>query len=36
VRAGDNIYISGQVPVLEDGSVVPGGIEAQVEQDMAR
>lgn len=29
VRAGDSIYISGQVPTLPDGSVVPGGIEAQ-------
>jgi len=28
VRAGDFVYVSGQVPVL-DGSVVEGGIEAQ-------
>ncbi len=29
VRAGETIYISGQVPTLADGSVVAGGIEAQ-------
>ncbi|WP_413993766.1 RidA family protein [Labrys okinawensis] len=29
VRAGDSIYISGQVPTLPDGSVVQGGIEEQ-------
>jgi 2-iminobutanoate/2-iminopropanoate deaminase len=29
VRAGDTIYISGQVPTNPDGSVVTGGIEAQ-------
>jgi 2-iminobutanoate/2-iminopropanoate deaminase len=32
VRAGDFIYVSGQVPVGADGSVVPGGIEAQTRQ----
>ncbi|WP_237151768.1 RidA family protein [Oryzibacter oryziterrae] len=32
VRAGDYVYISGQVPTLSDGSVVPGGIEAQTRQ----
>jgi 2-iminobutanoate/2-iminopropanoate deaminase len=34
VRAGDTIYISGQVPTLADGSVVLGGIEAQTRQVM--
>jgi 2-iminobutanoate/2-iminopropanoate deaminase len=34
VRAGDSIYISGQVPTLADGSVVVGGIEAQTRQVM--
>lgn len=29
VRAGDFIYISGQVPTGPDGVIVPGGIEAQ-------
>ncbi len=29
VRAGDLVYVSGQVPTQADGSVVPGGIEAQ-------
>jgi 2-iminobutanoate/2-iminopropanoate deaminase len=29
VRAGDFIYVSGQVPTLPDGSIVSGGIEAQ-------
>jgi 2-iminobutanoate/2-iminopropanoate deaminase len=29
VRAGDFIFVSGQVPTLPDGSVLPGGIEAQ-------
>jgi 2-iminobutanoate/2-iminopropanoate deaminase len=32
VRAGDSVYISGQVPVDAYGSVVPGGIEAQTRQ----
>nr|WP_255607262.1 RidA family protein [Phyllobacterium sp. 2063] len=34
VRAGDFIYISGQVPVGADGTVVVGGIEAQTKQVM--
>ncbi|MDZ5453209.1 RidA family protein [Labrys sp. ZIDIC5] len=34
VRAGDSIHVSGQVPTLPDGSVVPGGIEAQTRQVM--
>ncbi|RFB80326.1 RidA family protein [Methylovirgula sp. 4M-Z18] len=34
VRAGDFIYISGQVPTLADGSVVVGGIEAQTRRVM--
>ncbi len=32
VRAGDMVYVSGQVPVRPDGSVVDGGIEAQTRQ----
>lgn len=32
VRAGDFIYISGQVPLGSDGVVVQGGIEAQTRQ----
>ena len=32
VRAGDFIFISGQVPVGADGSVVNGGIEPQTRQ----
>ena len=31
VRAGDFVYVSGQVPT-EDGEVVPGGIVAQTEK----
>ncbi|WP_457299941.1 RidA family protein [Phyllobacterium sp. P5_D12] len=34
VRAGDFIYISGQVPVGSDGTVIVGGIEAQTRQVM--
>ena len=34
VRAGDFIYVSGQVPVGADGVVVPGGIEAQTRKTM--
>jgi 2-iminobutanoate/2-iminopropanoate deaminase len=34
VRAGDFIYVSGQVPVGADGKVVEGGIEAQTRQVM--
>jgi len=34
VRAGDFIYVSGQVPVGTDGQVVAGGIEAQTRQVM--
>ncbi len=34
VRAGDFIYVSGQVPVDAEGQVVPGGIEAQTRQVM--
>lgn len=34
VRAGDMIYVSGQVPVLADGSIVAGGIEEQTRQVM--
>jgi 2-iminobutanoate/2-iminopropanoate deaminase len=34
VRAGDFIYVSGQVPVNAKGVVVEGGIEAQTSQVM--
>jgi len=32
VRAGDMVFVSGQVPVRPDGSMVDGGIEAQTRQ----
>ena len=34
VRAGDFIYVSGQVPANADGEIVTGGIEAQTRQVM--
>lgn len=34
VRAGDTVYISGQVPAGPDGQIVDGGIEAQTKQVM--
>ena len=34
VRAGDFIYVSGQVPVGADGAIVPGGVAAQTRQVM--
>ncbi|MEJ8823518.1 RidA family protein [Variovorax humicola] len=34
VRAGDFIYVSGQVPGNADGEIVVGGIEAQTRQVM--
>jgi len=34
VRAGDFIYVSGQVPADEKGEIVAGGIEAQTRQVM--
>lgn len=34
VRAGDFVYVSGQVPVGADGELVIGGIEAQTRQVM--
>ena len=34
VRAGDFVYISGQVPANEAGEIVPGGIEVQTRQVM--
>jgi reactive intermediate/imine deaminase len=34
VRAGDFIYVSGQVPANASGEIVPGGIEAQTRQVM--
>ncbi|MBA4343641.1 MAG: hypothetical protein C0423_16000 [Methylibium sp.] len=35
VRAGDFVYVSGQVPVDAEGQIVAGGIEAQTRQVMA-
>lgn len=35
VRAGDFIYVSGQVPMGQDGLIVDGGIEVQTRQVMA-
>lgn len=32
VRAGDMVYVSGQVPARADGQIVEGGIEAQTKQ----
>lgn len=32
LRAGDMIYISGQVPVDADGKIIEGNIEAQTQQ----
>lgn len=32
VRAGDFVYVSGQVPVRGDGGIVSGGIAEQTEQ----
>ncbi|MFZ5673869.1 MAG: RidA family protein [Pseudomonadota bacterium] len=32
VRAGDFVYVSGQVPVDAQGNVVPGGIKEQTRQ----
>ncbi|AIJ69278.1 MULTISPECIES: RidA family protein [Brucella] len=32
VRAGDMVYVSGQVPVRPNGQIVEGGIEAQTRQ----
>lgn len=34
VRAGDFIYVSGQVPLNKDGEIISGGIEAQTRQVM--
>jgi len=34
VRAGDFVYVSGQVPVNAEGEIVTGGIEAQTRQVM--
>lgn len=34
VRAGDFVYISGQVAMGEDGEIVPGGIEEQTRRTM--
>lgn len=34
VRAGDSVYVSGQVPVDKNGELVVGGIEAQTRQVM--
>lgn len=35
VRAGDFVYVSGQVPANDAGEIVAGGIEAQTRQVMA-
>jgi reactive intermediate/imine deaminase len=35
VRAGDFVYVSGQVPADENGEIVAGGIEAQTRQVFA-
>lgn len=35
VRAGDFVYVSGQVPADEKGEIVQGGIEIQTHQVMA-
>lgn len=35
VRAGDFVYVSGQVPVGQDGRVAEGGIAGQTEQVLA-
>ena len=35
VRAGDFVYVSGQVPANEQGEIVAGGIEAQTRQVMS-
>jgi len=34
VRAGDFVYVSGQVPANENGEIVAGGIEVQTHQVM--
>ncbi len=34
VRAGDFVFLSGQVPMGADGTVVAGGIEAQTKQSI--
>ena len=34
VRAGDFVYVSGQVPTDASGNVVPGGIEAETRQTL--
>ena len=35
VRAGDFVFVSGQVPVGEDGSIVPGGNGPETDQVLA-
>lgn len=35
VRAGDFVYVSGQVPVNADGDIAPGGIGPETEQVIA-
>ena len=34
VRAGDLVFVSGQVPMAADGTIVVGGIEAQTRQSI--
>jgi reactive intermediate/imine deaminase len=36
VRAGDFVFVSGQVPTGPDGAVVPGGIEAETRAVMEK
>ena len=35
VRAGPFVFVSGQVPMGENGEIVPGGIEAQTRQALS-
>lgn len=35
VRAGPFVFVSGQVPIGENGEIVPGGIEAQTRQALS-
>lgn len=34
VRAGDFVFLAGQVPMLPDGTIAQGGIEAQTKQSI--
>ena len=35
IRAGDFVFVSGQVPIGADGAIVPGGIEPETHQVIA-